>query len=75
MLPLDLSLSSPDSAETFAQPAKNCQKDLILGAKTTPHVSDTTCRRLSLKGHQKSKINTWNYLAVKQFYAIFFLKK
>ncbi len=26
------------SSETFAQPAKNCQKGLILGAKTTPHV-------------------------------------
>lgn len=29
-------------AETFAQPAENCQKDLILGAKMTPHVFDTT---------------------------------
>ena len=28
--------------ETFAQPAENCQKDLILGAKMTPHVFDTT---------------------------------
>jgi len=28
--------------ETFVQPAENRQKDLILEAKATPHVFDTT---------------------------------